>query len=139
MSAKSPTPFGMPSGAAVRVQGEYEAFYTALIGLRARDAVLARSRTIVDANLALLDPFFERQAARIRWVRPAGGPIGFPELLLDTPVEAFVQNLLDAEGVLLAPGPMFGHPGNHARLGFGRTTMPAALERLEAYLDRTAG
>jgi aspartate/methionine/tyrosine aminotransferase len=111
----------------------------ALIGLRARDAVLARSRAIVDANLALLDPFFERQAARIRWVRPAGGPIGFPELLVDSPVEAFVQNLLDAEGVLLAPGAMFGHPGNHVRLGFGRTTMPAALERLEAYLDRTAG
>ncbi|HEX5826274.1 MAG TPA: aminotransferase class I/II-fold pyridoxal phosphate-dependent enzyme [Candidatus Limnocylindrales bacterium] len=111
----------------------------ALIGLRARDAVLARSRAIVDANLELLDPFFERQEARIRWVRPAGGPIGFPELLVDTPVEAFVQNLLGAEGVLLAPGAMFGHPGNHVRLGFGRTTMPAALERLEAYLDRTAG
>ncbi|HEX5826220.1 MAG TPA: aminotransferase class I/II-fold pyridoxal phosphate-dependent enzyme, partial [Candidatus Limnocylindrales bacterium] len=58
----------------------------ALIALRARDAVLDRSRAIVDTNLALLDPFFERQAARVRWVRPTGGPIGFPELLDDTPV-----------------------------------------------------
>ena len=29
-------------------------------------------------NLALLDGFFERQAAHLEWVRPRGGSIGFP-------------------------------------------------------------
>jgi aspartate/methionine/tyrosine aminotransferase len=109
----------------------------ALIALRSRARVLARSREIVEGNLALLDGFFDRQARRVRWVRPAGGPIAFPELTTGSPIETFAQNLLDAEGVLLAPGSLFGHPGNHFRLGFGRTTMPAALERFEAYVDRT--
>jgi aspartate/methionine/tyrosine aminotransferase len=108
----------------------------ALVGLRRRAAVLERSRAIVDANRLLLDGFFERQAARLRWVRPAGGPIGFPELLGDEPIERFADRLLAAEGVLVAPGSLFGHPGNHFRIGFGRTDLPAGLARFEAFLDR---
>ena len=110
-----------------------------LIALRARGEVLARSRGIVAANLACLDPFFERQAAHLRWVRPRGGSIAFPELTADVPIDRFVEDLLEAEGVLLAPGSIFGHPGNHFRLGFGRTDLPAALERLEAFVTRTLG
>ena len=35
--------------------------------------------------------------------------------------------------MLLLPGSQFGHPGNHFRLGFGRTDLPEALGRLEAF------
>lgn len=111
----------------------------ALIALGARETVLGRSRVIVDENLTLLDGFFERQAAHLEWVRPRGGSIGFPSLRAGVPVDRFAQNLLDAEGVLLAPGSLFGHPGNHFRLGFGRTTLPEGLARFEAYLERTLG
>jgi aspartate/methionine/tyrosine aminotransferase len=108
----------------------------AMIALRARERVLARSRTIVEANLTLLDGFFARQADRFAWVRPRGGSIAFPELLGPTPIDRFAEDLLEAEGVLLAPGSIFGHPGNHFRLGFGRTDLPVGLERLEAYAER---
>jgi aspartate/methionine/tyrosine aminotransferase len=107
-----------------------------LIALRARDRVLARSRSIVDANLALLDATFERHADRLRWVRPRGGPVGFPALDADVPVERFAEELLAEEGVLIAPGSIFGHPGNHFRLGFGRTDLPAALAGFERFLER---
>ena len=50
----------------------------ALVALRARDEVIARSRAITGQNLALLDGFFARQAAHVEWVRPRGGSIGFP-------------------------------------------------------------
>ena len=111
----------------------------AVIALREREAVLARSRAIVTGNLALLDDFFARRAGQLRWVRPRGGSIGFPELLAPVPVERFVEDLLESEGVLLAPGSIFGHPGNHVRIGFGRTDMGAALERLDAFVQRTLG
>ena len=52
----------------------------ALIGLRARDRALARSRGIVAANIDLLDAFFDDWADRFSWVRPRGGSIGFPRL-----------------------------------------------------------
>jgi len=109
----------------------------ALIALRAREPVLERSMAIVRANLALLDGFFERRAGQFAWVRPGGGSIGFPELHAGVPIDRFALDLLEAEGVLLAPGSIFGHHGNHFRLGFGRTDLPAALERLEAFADRT--
>ncbi len=108
----------------------------ALIGLRGRERVLGRSRRIVADNLTLLDSFFRRRADRFSWVRPRGGSVGFPRLLGDDAVADWTAALVDAEGVLLLPGSEFGHPGNHFRIGFGRTNLPAAIERLDAFLDR---
>jgi aspartate/methionine/tyrosine aminotransferase len=109
----------------------------ALIGLRARDRVLARSRRIVSDNLAVLDDLFRRRADRLSWVPPRGGSIAFPRLLDATPIDDFAARLVEIEGVLLLPGSQFGHPGNHFRIGFGRENLPAAVERLEAFLDAT--
>ena len=107
----------------------------ALIGLRARDEVLARSRRIVADNLALLDAFFVRRSDRLSWVRPRGGSIGFPRLLDAVPVDRFAAELVETSGVLILPGSQFGHGGNHFRIGFGRQNLPEALGRLEAFLD----
>jgi aspartate/methionine/tyrosine aminotransferase len=108
----------------------------ALIGLRARDQVLARSRRIVEANLPLLDRFVADHPDRWTWVRPRGGSIGFARLLDDEPAEAFAARLVEAEGVLLLPGSVIGHDGNHVRIGFGREDLPVALEGLERFLAR---
>jgi aspartate/methionine/tyrosine aminotransferase len=109
-----------------------------IIALRARDRVLARSRGIVAANLDLLDAFFEDWADRFEWVRPRAGSIGFPRLTVPgVRVDDWAAELVEAEGVLLLPGSQFGHPGNHFRLGFGRTDMPEALTRLEGFAART--
>jgi aspartate/methionine/tyrosine aminotransferase len=107
----------------------------ALIGLRARDRVLARSRSLVSSNLALVDAFLADHADRLAWVRPRGGSIGFPRLLDPEPIEAFSARLVEREGVLLLPGSAFDHPGNHFRLGFGREDLPDALAGLERFLE----
>jgi aspartate/methionine/tyrosine aminotransferase len=112
----------------------------ALIALRAREGVLTRSREIVLANLPLLDAFFERRAGTFAWVRPRGGSIGFPKLLTrGTTIDRFAAELVEAEGVLLAPGSIFGMADGHFRIGFGRTDLPEALARLEAFAARTLG
>jgi aspartate/methionine/tyrosine aminotransferase len=108
----------------------------ALVGLRARDTVLARSRAICAANLDRLDTFFVAHADDLAWVRPRGGSVGFPRLLHGRSADAFAEALVQEEGVLLLPGSVFGYAGDHLRIGFGRTDMPAALERLGAFLDR---
>jgi aspartate/methionine/tyrosine aminotransferase len=105
----------------------------ALIALRRRDAVVARSRAIVDANLPLLDEFFARWEGAFDWVRPRGAAIGFPRLLAAMPIEDFARALVAEEGVLLLPGSIYEHPGNHFRIGFGRRNMPEALARLEHF------
>jgi aspartate/methionine/tyrosine aminotransferase len=109
----------------------------ALIALRASDRVLARNRDIVLANLPLLDRFFERWAGVFEWVHPRGGSTAYPRLLASMPVEEFADRLVRETGVLILPGTVFGDEDNHFRIGYGRTNLPGALERLEAYADRT--
>jgi aspartate/methionine/tyrosine aminotransferase len=110
----------------------------ALIGLRAKETVLARSRSIVADNLVHLDAFFERWSDAFRWVRPRSGSIGFPELTVPgVTIDEWAAALVEAEGVLLLPGSQFDHPGNHFRVGFGRTDLPVALARMEAFAART--
>ena len=110
----------------------------AIIALRARDRVLARSRGIVAANLDRLNGFFDDWADRFSWVRPAAGSIGFPRLTVPgVRIDDWAAELVEAEGVLLLPGSQFGHPGNHFRIGFGRTDLPEALARLESFAERT--
>jgi aspartate/methionine/tyrosine aminotransferase len=110
-----------------------------IIGLRAREAVLDRSRRIVQANLVHLDRFFADHADRVSWVRPRGGSIGFPRLLDDEPIDAFAARLVEAEGVLLLPGSQFGFAGNHFRIGFGREDLPQALAGFERFLSQASG
>lgn len=104
----------------------------ALIALRARDRVLARSRAILSENLALLDAFFARHQRWFRWTRPRAGSVGFPELVSGN-IDHFAAKLVEREGVLLLPGSQFGYPGRHFRIGFGRRDMPEAIARCEAF------
>jgi aspartate/methionine/tyrosine aminotransferase len=109
-----------------------------IVALRARDRVLARSRGIVAANLERLDAFFDEWADRFSWVRPRAGSIGYPRLTVPgVRLDDWAAELVEVEGVLLLPGSQFGDPGNHFRLGFGRTDLPVAVDRLEAFARRT--
>jgi aspartate/methionine/tyrosine aminotransferase len=110
----------------------------AIIALRARDRVLARSRAIVARNLDHLDGFFDDWADRFTWVRPRAGSIGYPRLTVPgVRIDDWAEELIEAEGVLLLPGSQFGHAGNHFRIGFGREDLPEALAHLDAFARRT--
>ncbi len=110
--------------------------YLAELALRHRARIARRNLQIIQANLSLLDAFFETHADRFDWVRPKAGPIAFPHLVGGN-VEQFCHNLVTSAGILLLPGTMYDHSGNHFRLGFARKNMPEALERLEEFLKAT--
>ena len=105
----------------------------ALIALRRRDEVVARSRAIVDANLPLLDDFFARSEGRFEWARPRGAAIGFPRLVARRGDRRLRARARGRGGRAAAAGLVYEHAGNHFRLGFGRRNMPEALERLERF------
>jgi aspartate/methionine/tyrosine aminotransferase len=60
--------------------------------------------------------------------------VAFPAWAGPGTVEAFCQAVLEAEGVMIVPGEMFGWPGRHFRVGLGRRTYAAALRQVEAWL-----
>ncbi len=106
----------------------------ALIALRAKDQVIARSIGMVRDNLACVEDFMARHADRFEWISPRAGSIAFPKLLGNTSIEDFADALVKRESVLLLPGSVFDYPGNHFRLGLGRTNLPEALTRLERFI-----
>lgn len=107
----------------------------ALIGLRAKETILARHRARIQGNLDLLDAFFRRNAARFTWLRPKAGTVGFPGFLGAERPEEFCERLVRKAGVLLLPSSVYEYAPPHVRVGFGRKNMPEALGRLEAFLD----
>jgi aspartate/methionine/tyrosine aminotransferase len=100
----------------------------ALIALRARERVLARSRALLLRNLALVDSFLAEHAELLDWVRPRAGCVGFPRVRTGS-ADVLAARLLEQERVLIVPGSIYGVGGGHFRLGFGRADLPDALAR----------
>ncbi len=110
--------------------------FLATLALRHRDRLVARNLGIIRHNLALLNNFFARHADAFDWQPPRAGSIAFPRLRLVQPVAEFCAELVEQQGVLLAPANQFDFDGNHFRVGFGRKNMPDALQRLDAFVSR---
>ncbi len=108
--------------------------FLAEVALRHAGEIARHNREIIASNLRLLDGFFSRRGDVFSWRRPNAGPVAFPRLLRGD-VESFCGALLEARGVLLAPGGLFGGRAGHFRIGFGRKNMPEALADLEGFLD----
>lgn len=111
----------------------------ALIAVRAADRLIGRALDGITRNHGLVDEFVRRRADAVRWVRPRGGSVGFPELLMDMPVTAFCERLVRERGVLLIPGSMFEVGTNHFRIGLGRASLPAGLAALGDFVDELDG
>jgi aspartate/methionine/tyrosine aminotransferase len=105
-----------------------------VIALRSADALVERSRAIIAANLQLVDALLAEHPERLDWVRPSAGSIGFPRYLGSEGVDAFNDRLVREQGVLLLPGRVYGYGDGRFRLGFGRSNLPEAVERLDRQL-----
>ncbi len=111
--------------------------FLAELALRHREALAARNVGIITSNLAVLDEFFDTYGHRFVWQRPKAGPIGFPRLVgANADIETFCEAVVREASVLLLPGTVYEHEGNHFRVGFGRKNLPEAVARLEEFLHR---
>jgi aspartate/methionine/tyrosine aminotransferase len=104
------------------------------IAIRHHHQVLARTREVTRANLALLESVIAEHADALDWVRPQGGMTGFARLVSGGNARLFCQAALE-RGLLLAPGDCWGVP-DHFRIGFGvgREWYPRAMGRFSELL-----
>jgi aspartate/methionine/tyrosine aminotransferase len=108
-----------------------------IIALQNRAQILQRNLDIIQTNLAYADHCFREQNDMFTWSKPQAGSVAFPQWLGIGPVEEFCQNVLDQQGVMLVPGSLFDFPGNHFRLGLGRSNFAKAIKHVESYLKAT--
>lgn len=108
----------------------------ALIGLRAKEAILSRHRERIARNLKLLDAFFLNHSDSFSWIRPKAGTVGFPGLRTAESPADFCDRLVRTAGVMLLPSTVYEYGPPHVRVGFGRENMPEALRRLEDFLKK---
>lgn len=111
--------------------------FLSIVALRHKEKIVQRNVNIILSNLEQLDEFFEDYQHVFNWIRPKAGSIAFPGLKTDTDIESFCLDLIEKEGVLLLPGNYYQFDGPNFRIGFGRKTMPQALERFAAYMKDT--
>jgi aspartate/methionine/tyrosine aminotransferase len=91
----------------------------ACLGLRHREAIVARNRRIIQANLATAARWIADRASFISWTPPRGGLLAL--LKYDLPMASLelADRLATEWSVMLAPGSAFGYE-HHLRLGVGQ-------------------
>lgn len=100
--------------------------FLATIGVRHTEALAARTRAIVEANLARVQALIDRRADLFSWVKPVAGTTGFVRYVPGG-AERWAGELLAQTGVLFLPGPLFDFADTHFRVGLGRAALAGAL------------
>lgn len=111
----------------------------ARIAVKSREAILARNREIIAANLPLFDDFFAEFADLFAWAPPEGGCVCFPRYLGPGSADAFCQALVEEAGVLLLPASIYRSeltdtPLDRFRIGVGRRGAAEALDAFTTWL-----
>jgi len=111
----------------------------ATIALRNDEALRARTKATLAANLPLFEAFFAEWPELFEWEPPAGGCVCFPRYLGEEGVEEFCRTLLDEAGVVLLPASIFASPlaevpADRFRVGLGRKSPGPALDTFGAFL-----
>lgn len=92
--------------------------YLARLALRARDAILARTRGILNANWPLLEAWLDGFGDLFDWTAPRCGAICLVRYRPELSALDLVERIRREQSILLVPGEHFGLK-QHLRLGYG--------------------
>lgn len=111
----------------------------AILALRNRDQIFARTKAISGRNLGALEAWIKEREGLVDWVRPRGGLLGLLHYNLSIPSMDLADRLAAEASVMLAPGSAFGYE-DHLRVGLGQEPglFAEGLEVTAAFLERLA-
>lgn len=109
----------------------------AMMALRASDGIIGKNVAIIKHNLKLLDDYFDANSDLFEWVRPKAGGTGFVKFKGPITGDELAARLLEREILVFPPSIFDCQPSleQYFRIGFSRTTMPAALEAFGTFID----
>lgn len=106
----------------------------AMAAVKAHDRLVARNRRLIEDNLAIAEPFFNRWRDQFTWRPPLAGSIALVGLNQPSATE-YCHWLAKEAGVLLLPSSCLGYGDKHVRMGFGREDFGRGLAHYEAFLE----
>jgi aspartate/methionine/tyrosine aminotransferase len=110
--------------------------YLALLAVKSRARLLARTRGILNANYPVLEEWLRGFDGFFDWRKPDGGAICLVRYRHSLPAPELVERARAAVNVLLVPGDHFEMPG-HLRFGYGNRTedLRGALDELGPFIE----
>jgi aspartate/methionine/tyrosine aminotransferase len=104
-----------------------------------REAILARTRGILRAQLPILERWITERAAIFDWIPPRAGAIAFTPYRLRISPSALAERIRKEQSVLLVPGDMLGG-GKALRFGYGYDVkrLREGLARVDRVLETLA-
>jgi aspartate/methionine/tyrosine aminotransferase len=113
----------------------------AVIALGARERILDRNRTLINANLKCVGEFFTEFPDLFEWDTPDAGTVGYPRYKGADGVETFACRLVEEANVLLLPASIFQSdltplPEDRFRIGYARSYVPAGLDAMRDWLAK---
>lgn len=101
-----------------------------------RNAILGRTRAILNDNIDILISWLKKQGGLFRWVPPEAGAIAFPSYNLDINSTKLVDRIRETKSVLIVPGDHF-EMDRYLRIGYGeeKEVLEKALDLIEEALD----
>jgi hypothetical protein len=110
--------------------------YLALLAIRSRGHLLARTRGILNTNYPVLAEWLAGFDGFFDWRKPDCGAICFARFRHSLPAPELAERARAAANVLLVPGEHFAMPG-HLRFGYGNRTeeLRAALGELTPFVE----
>jgi len=109
----------------------------ALAALESRTRVLERTWRITEDGADIAARWLAQHEEDFDVVVPPAGGLFFPRLKREVPTLDFCADLVDATGVLLAPGSVCYESEGYLRLGVATPDLAAGLDRLDSYLRQT--
>ncbi len=109
----------------------------AMMALRSKDNIICKNIRIIEDNLKLLDIYFDTNDDLFEWLRPKAGGTGFVKFKGPMTANELSAQLLEHE-ILVFPPSIFDCDdtlSQYFRIGFSRTTMPAALEAFKQFIE----
>ncbi|MDO4324532.1 MAG: aminotransferase [bacterium] len=109
----------------------------AAVALKHADKILARSRSLIQKNLEILDTWVQKEP-HISYVKPKAGTTALLHYEGEMDSVTFCKQMLDETGVFMTPGDCFGEE-KCARIGYACSSedLTVGLEKMSEYLKKT--
>ncbi len=105
-----------------------------IIALTHKNQFITPNVEKIKRNIELFSTFVRNHHNLIDFSRPVAGSTAFIKLNLKESTLAYCDRLVNETGIMLLPSEMFDFDSGHARIGFGRKSMPEALEAWSHYI-----